>query len=268
MPELPEVETIRCGIEPYLVGHLIKYFVIRQCKLRWQIPSELIGLHNKLIFSIKRRAKFLLIELDNEWIIIHLGMSGSLRILPVQEKAKKHDHVDMILSNGIMLRYNDPRRFGSWLLCKDLYKRFSHFGPEPLTDKFNGNYLFCKSRNKKNIVKTWLMDNKVVAGVGNIYSNESLFKARINPFKPIGTLTQEDTNILALKIKEVLMLSIDRGGTTLKNFFQSDGKPGYFTQELQVYGRSGQNCVVCEKKILSKKHGNQRTTFFCTYCQQ
>ncbi|UDG81299.1 Formamidopyrimidine-DNA glycosylase [Candidatus Profftia lariciata] len=270
MPELPEVETICRGIEPYLVGYSIQNLIVRQANLRWPISNELIKLKNKIVLSVQRRAKYLLIELNNGWIIIHLGMSGVLRILKIDTPVHKHDHIDMVLSNGIILRYNDPRRFGSWRWCTDLKSSsiFSYLGPEPLTDAFNSHYLFCKSRYKKIIVKNWLMDNKVVVGLGNIYASESLFHAGIHPARPAGLLTKKDTEQLVLKIKSLLLLSISQGGTTIKNFFQSDGKPGYFVQALQVYGRAGQKCKICGEKILSEKYSYQRKTFFCAYCQK
>lgn len=269
MPELPEVETSRRGIEPYLVGNSIEHLVVRQPKLRWLVSDELLRLSDKPVLSVQRRAKYLLIELADGWIIVHLGMSGSVRILPADEPPQKHDHVDMILSSGMMLRYTDPRRFGAWLWCKDLDSSnvLAHLGPEPLSDEFNGDYLFRKSRSKKTAVKAWLMDNKVVVGVGNIYASESLFTARISPDRPAGDLTQADAEVLVATIKAVLLRSIEQGGTTLKDFLQSDGKPGYFAQELQVYGRAGEACRVCGEKILSGKHG-QRTTFFCPRCQK
>ena len=242
MPELPEVETSRRGIEPYLVGNSIEHLVVRQPKLRWPVSDELLRLSDKPVLSVQRRAKYLLIELADGWIIVHLGMSGSVRILPADEPPQKHDHVDMILSSGMMLRYTDPRRFGAWLWCKDLDSSnvLAHLGPEPLSDEFNGDYLFRKSRSKKTAVKAWLMDNKVVVGVGNIYASESLFTARISPDRPAGDLTQADAEVLVATIKAVLLRSIEQGGTTLKDFLQSDGKPGYFAQELQVYGRAGE----------------------------
>lgn len=269
MPELPEIETSRRGIEPYLVGSSIMRTVVRQPKLRWPVSQQIVELENAQVLSVQRRAKYLLIELESGWIIGHLGMSGSVRILPEFSEPQKHDHIDFILSSGKVLRYTDPRRFGAWLWEYDLSHShvLKHLGPEPLGDDFNGAYLFDKSRNKKTLIKPWLMDNKLVVGVGNIYASESLFEAKILPQRQAGSLTKKESELLAETIKRVLQRSIEQGGTTLKDFLQADGKPGYFAQELQVYGRSGEPCRVCGTLIDSTKHG-QRTTFYCRYCQR
>lgn len=269
MPELPEIETSRRGIEPYMVGHHIVKAVVRQPKLRWPVSGQIMTLENAPVISVQRRAKYLLIELPDGWIIGHLGMSGSVRILPEFIEPGKHDHVDFILSTGQVLRYTDPRRFGAWLWEEDLATSnvLKHLGPEPLSDAFNGDYLFTRSRNKKTLIKPWLMDNKLVVGVGNIYASESLFEAKILPQRPAGSLTESEAQRLALTIKKVLQRSIEQGGTTLKDFLQADGKPGYFAQELQVYGRAGEPCKTCGTLIESEKHG-QRTTFFCRHCQR
>lgn len=269
MPELPEVETSRRGIEPYLVGQQIVKSIVRQPKLRWPIPEQIIQLENQTVLSVQRRAKYLLIELESGWIIIHLGMSGSVRILPQPLAAEKHDHVDLVLSNGMTLRYTDPRRFGAWLWAYDLAacRQLSNLGPEPLGHDFTGQYLFEKSRGKRSLIKPWLMDNKIVVGVGNIYASESLFKAGILPQRIVGSLTESQLNKLVLTIKTVLECAIEQGGTTLKDFLQSDGKPGYFAQELQVYGRANQRCRVCGGLIESEKMA-QRSTYFCRYCQR
>ncbi|CAD6507415.1 bifunctional DNA-formamidopyrimidine glycosylase/DNA-(apurinic or apyrimidinic site) lyase [Candidatus Profftia tarda] len=270
MPELPEVETICRGITPFLVGNVIEYLIVRQFKLRWPVSDELVIIREKLVLSVRRCAKYLLIELTDGWIIVHFGMSGSIRILPFQKSAQKHDHIDVILSNGTVLRYTDPRRFGAWIWCKELnsLKIIAALGPDPLTDQFDGDYIFRKSRNKKTLIKSWLMDHKVVVGIGNIYASESLFTARISPIRAVGLLTEADAELLVISIKSVLMRSIELGGTTLRNFSQVDGKPGSFVKELQVYGRAGKNCLVCGQKILSRKQGHQRTTFFCPVCQK
>lgn len=268
MPELPEVETSRRGIEPYIVGHRILYAVVRNSRLRWPVSEQILSLSDRLVRSVQRRAKYLLIELDDGWIIVHLGMSGSLRMLTEETEAGKHDHVDLVMSNGMILRYTDPRRFGAWLWCAGLEQSpvLAHLGPEPLSDAFNGNYLYQKSRNKRTLIKPWLMDNKLVVGVGNIYASESLFSAGILPSRQAGSLTQAEAALLADTIKAVLQHSIEQGGTTLRDFLQSDGKPGYFAQQLQVYGRAGEPCRVCGTLIDNTKHG-QRSTFFCRNCQ-
>ncbi|GAA3592932.1 bifunctional DNA-formamidopyrimidine glycosylase/DNA-(apurinic or apyrimidinic site) lyase [Gibbsiella greigii] len=269
MPELPEVETSRRGIEPYLVGHSIQYAVVRNARLRWPVSSQIQALSDRPVRSVQRRAKYLLIELDTGWIIVHLGMSGSLRMLAEETEAGKHDHVDLVMSNGMILRYTDPRRFGAWLWCEDLAASnvLAHLGPEPLSEVFNGRYLFDKSRNKRTLIKPWLMDNKLVVGVGNIYASESLFSAGIMPDRPAASLSQAEADLLVATIKAVLLRSIEQGGTTLRDFLQSDGKPGYFAQELQVYGRAGEPCRACGAPIEAAKHG-QRSTFFCRRCQR
>ncbi|GLR08874.1 DNA-formamidopyrimidine glycosylase [Mixta theicola] len=269
MPELPEVETSRRGIEPHLVGETILYAVVRNPRLRWPVSQEIHALSDRPVLSVQRRAKYLLLELPEGWIIIHLGMSGSLRVLPEAIPAAKHDHVDLVMSNGKVLRYTDPRRFGAWLWSNDLQGSnvLAHLGPEPLSEQFNTDYLFEKSRGKRTAIKPWLMDNKLVVGVGNIYASESLFAAGILPDRPAMSLTYEEVALLVKVIKAVLLRSIEQGGTTLRDFLQSDGKPGYFAQELQVYGRAGEPCRVCGTLIESAKHG-QRSTFFCRSCQK
>lgn len=269
MPELPEVETSRRGIEPHLVGATILHAVVRNDRLRWPVSQEIHRLSDQKVLSVQRRAKYLLIELAEGWIIIHLGMSGSLRVLPEALPAAKHDHVDLVMSNGKVLRYTDPRRFGAWLWCADLAVSsvLAHLGPEPLHETFSAEYLFEKSRNKRMPVKPWLMDNKLVVGVGNIYASESLFVARILPDRPAMELTLDEAEVLVSTIKAVLLRSIEQGGTTLRDFLQTDGKPGYFAQELQVYGRVGEPCRVCATAIKSSKHA-QRSTFYCPQCQK
>ncbi|WLS78860.1 bifunctional DNA-formamidopyrimidine glycosylase/DNA-(apurinic or apyrimidinic site) lyase [Erwinia pyri] len=269
MPELPEVETSRRGIEPHLVGATILHAIVRNDRLRWPVSHEIHSLSDQPVLSVQRRAKYLLIELPHGWIIIHLGMSGSLRVLPEELPPAKHDHVDLVMSNGKILRYTDPRRFGAWLWSTDLAASnvLAHLGPEPLSEAFSAEYLFEKSRNKRTPVKPWLMDNKLVVGVGNIYASESLFAAGILPDRPAMALTQAEAGLLVDTIKAVLLRSIEQGGTTLRDFLQTDGKPGYFAQELQVYGRAGEPCRVCSTPIQSARHA-QRSTFYCPLCQK
>lgn len=194
MPELPEVETSRRGIEPYLVGQTILCTIIRDPRLRWPISDEILRLTDQIVLSVQRRAKYLLLELPAGWIIIHLGMSGRLRVLPQGTAAEKHDHIDLVISNGKILRYNDPRRFGAWLWAENLAscRVFAQLGVEPLTTEFNEHYLFEKSRGKRTLIKPWLMNNKIVVGVGNIYASESLFFAGILPERPAGSLTKSE----------------------------------------------------------------------------
>jgi len=268
MPELPEVETSRRGIEPYLVGHTILHAVVRNARLRWPVSQEIMELSDQVVISVQRRAKYLLVELKTGWIIIHLGMSGSLRVLAQESEPAKHDHVDLVMDTGHVLRYTDPRRFGAWLWTQSLEGSsvLSHLGPEPLSEAFNADYLREKSLKKKSPIKPWLMDNKLVVGVGNIYASESLFVAGISPDRPANSLTQEEYALLVSTIKAVLLRSIEQGGTTLRDFLQSDGKPGYFAQQLQVYGRAGEPCRACGTLIEVSKHA-QRSTFFCRRCQ-
>ncbi|PMH45989.1 DNA-formamidopyrimidine glycosylase [Vibrio sp. 10N.286.49.B3] len=269
MPELPEVEVSRMGITPHLLGESIDTIIIRQPKLRWPIPDELQKLHGQVIRSIRRRAKYLLIDTDQGSAIIHLGMSGSLRVLDADFEAGKHDHVDLKLTSGKILRYNDPRRFGAWLYSApgESHKVLNNCGPEPLTDEFNADDIAHKAKNKRVAVKSFIMDNKVVVGVGNIYANESLFSAHIHPLRPAGEVTEKEWASLVGEIKQVLATAIKRGGTTLKDFAQADGKPGYFAQELQVYGKAGQPCPQCSEPLHEQKIG-QRNTFFCEQCQK
>ncbi|AOV98382.1 DNA-formamidopyrimidine glycosylase [Edwardsiella hoshinae] len=269
MPELPEVETSRRGIAPHLVGHVIDRLLVRQPRLRWPVPEALMLLHGCPILSVQRRAKYLLLELTEGWIVIHLGMSGSVRILPASTPAQKHDHIDLLLTDGMMLRYTDPRRFGAWLWYEDLSTAsvLVPLGPEPLSDAFNTEYLLERARGRRTAVKPWLMDNKLVVGVGNIYASESLFSAQIHPDRLAGSLSAEESTRLVQAIKAVLQRSIDQGGTTLRDFLQADGKPGYFAQQLQVYGRAGEACLTCGSTIKSGKHG-QRTTYYCPHCQR
>ncbi|WP_047049083.1 bifunctional DNA-formamidopyrimidine glycosylase/DNA-(apurinic or apyrimidinic site) lyase [Vibrio mexicanus] len=268
MPELPEVEVSRMGISPHLIGETIQSFTFRTPKLRWEIPQELKQLEGQAIKSISRRAKYLVLETDAGNAIVHLGMSGSLRVLDAELPPSKHDHVDLKLTNGKVLRYNDPRRFGAWLFAPvgESHSVFDNCGPEPLTDDFNAQYMFEKAKNKRVAVKQFIMDNKIVVGVGNIYANESLFSAHIHPLKPTMSLSIGQWEVLVDDIKAVLATAIKQGGTTLKDFAQADGKPGYFAQELQVYGKAGENCPNCETALEEQKIG-QRNTFFCNQCQ-
>ncbi len=269
MPELPEVEVSRMGITPHLSGKTIKHITIRQPKLRWMIPEELSQLTGQVILGIQRRAKYLLLKTEKGSIIVHLGMSGSLRILNEGHEAGKHDHVDLLLTDGTLLRYNDPRRFGAWLWQdkEQEHELFKHLGPEPLEELFNADYVFEKARGKRVCMKPFIMDNKVVVGVGNIYANESLFLANIHPQTAAGKLKLNEWKALVKVIKQVLATAIKQGGTTLKDFNQADGKPGYFAQELRVYGKAGQPCPICGEDIQQLKIG-QRNSYFCADCQR
>ncbi|WP_122033336.1 bifunctional DNA-formamidopyrimidine glycosylase/DNA-(apurinic or apyrimidinic site) lyase [Aliivibrio sp. EL58] len=268
MPELPEVETSRLGITPHLQGQTIKAITVRTEKLRWPIPQELQKLVGQRIQSIRRRAKYLMIDTPEGTAIIHLGMSGSLRILDETIPPAKHDHVDLVLDNGKLLRYNDPRKFGAWLYSEVgvSHDVLAKLGPEPLTDAFTADYLAEKAKNKKVVVKQFIMNNAVVVGVGNIYASESLFMAKIHPKTPVGALKLKQIQRLVSEIKVVLETAIKQGGTTLKDFNQVDGKPGYFAQGLHVYGRANKPCLSCNSLIQEEKIG-QRNTFWCDKCQ-
>ncbi len=271
MPELPEVETSLRGVEPYLQGQTIKQIITRTPKLRWIISTELSQMQGAKILSLSRRAKYLILHTNKGDIIVHLGMSGSLCILEARDNlhAGKHDHVDLITESGVILRYNDPRKFGCWLWAEkaDEHELLQKLGPEPLSDAFTSGYLFEKSRKKTVAVKQFIMNNEVVVGVGNIYACESLFMAGIHPELTTQNLSKKQCERLVRVIKEVLTKSIIQGGTTLKDFIQPDGKPGYFAQVLQVYGRKSDECNDCGTKIESKVIG-QRNTYFCPKCQR
>jgi len=271
MPELPEVETTRRGIAPHILGRTITQLVIRQPRLRWPIPAELPHLtSSQKIQSVERRAKYLLLGLANGQVIVHLGMSGSLRIIDSGEPAMVHDHVDFVLDDGTALRFTDPRRFGCvlWQAAGDTpHKLLSSLGPEPLSPEFDGDVLFRLSRGRKAPVKTFLMDNKNVVGVGNIYANEALFAAGIRPDRASGRISRQRYLLLAAEVKKVLARAIEQGGTTLRNFVGGDGKPGYFKQELQVYGRGGLPCTACEERLIEIRLG-QRSSVYCRQCQR
>jgi formamidopyrimidine-DNA glycosylase len=270
MPELPEVETTRRGISPYVKNQAIKHIKIRNGNLRWPVPR---GLSSKLtghkIKSVKRRAKYLLLGTDLGTVIIHLGMSGSLRIVPEGTRADKHDHVDILLGNKKMLRLRDPRRFGCVLFTDkpaEEHKLLKNLGPEPLSSVFDGDYLFKLSRKRKVAVKIFIMNSQIVVGVGNIYASEALFLAGILPRKHAGKLTHAECNKLASAIKRVLKAAIMAGGTSLRDFTRSDGNPGYFARSLKVYDRKGEPCRKCGNPIKQKVIG-QRSTYYCTHCQ-
>lgn len=269
MPELPEVEVSRLGVSPYLTGNTITQVVVRERRMRWPIPEAVSNVEGQKVIAVKRRAKYLLIETVTGTLILHLGMSGKLRVIDVDTPLVKHDHVDIVINTGKCLRLNDPRRFGAVLFQapNTQIAMLDNLGPEPLTDDFDDMRLFNLSRNRKGPVKNFIMDNAVVVGVGNIYANEALFLAGIDPRRAAGNISAARYKSLTAIIKQVLAKAIKQGGTTLKDFAQTDGKPGYFAQHLNVYGRKGEPCEVCGKAIESKVIG-QRNTFFCTRCQR
>jgi len=270
MPELPEVETTRRGLTPHLAKQTIQTLIARQTRLRWPIPTHLKNaLPGQIITQIDRRGKYLLLTCTRGTLIIHLGMSGSLRILLKTTPATKHDHVDIILRNGTCLRFNDPRRFGCILWTTDDVNKhdlLKNLGPEPLSRTFTGDYLYNISRGRRTPIKTFIMDGQIVVGVGNIYANEALFKAGIHPKKAVGKITLDDYKKLANAIKKILTTAIKQGGTTLRNFTDSNGKPGYFKQLLRVYGRGKLPCYICQTQLKEIRLG-QRSTVYCTKCQ-
>ncbi|WP_261874742.1 bifunctional DNA-formamidopyrimidine glycosylase/DNA-(apurinic or apyrimidinic site) lyase [Vibrio rarus] len=251
-----------------ITGQKIKKIVVRQPQLRWPIPEKLQQLAGVTIDKVSRRAKYLLLETELGSIVLHLGMSGSLRIQDESLAPTKHDHVDLVLQNGKMLRYNDPRRFGSWLWIDkgESLSLIDNLGPEPLSDEFCVEHIVQLAAKRRIAVKQFIMDNKVVVGVGNIYANESLFNAKIHPLRPANSLSYKEWQWLVEEIKQVLSNAIKQGGTTLNDFEQPDGKPGYFAQKLQVYGKAGQQCLVCKTEISQQMLG-QRNTFWCEVCQ-
>lgn len=271
MPELPEVETTRRGIAPHLTGRTIRKVVVRQRQLRWPVPRNLNSLlQGQVIGQIDRRGKYLLLKLPTGSLIIHLGMSGSLRVLPADSAPQKHDHLDIVLDNDQCLRLRDPRRFGAVLWTRNdpmQHKLLKGLGPEPLDDAFNGEYLWQRSRGRKLAIKAFIMDSKIVTGVGNIYANEALYLAGIHPRRAAGRLSRERYAGLADAIKQVLRAAIRQGGTTLRDFTASDGKPGYFRQQLHVYERETLPCHHCGKALLHRVIG-QRSSYYCSHCQR
>ena len=269
MPELPEVEVSRMGIAPHVTNQTVTQIIVRNSKLRWPVPVEISQIEGQVIRRVTRRAKYLMLETDAGYAIVHLGMSGSLRVLPAGIPPEKHDHVDLCLSSGEVLRYNDPRRFGAWLWQADEGEHpvLAKLGPAPLSEAFTAEYLQEKAKGKRTAVKQFIMDNHVVVGVGNIYANESLFAAGIHPKREAGKISAQRLALLVDEIKSVLAFAIKQGGTTLKDFKNADGKPGYFAQELQVYGKGGEPCPRCDKPLSEVKIG-QRATVYCSDCQK
>jgi len=268
MPELPEVETTKIGLEKLLTKQKITKVEILNSNLRWivdeSIKSEII---NQTIKSFSRRGKYILFNLDKGHLMIHLGMSGKINVVDIDIPINKHDHFLLHFNNETM-RFNDPRRFGSIFYLENLdHKLLNSLGVEPLEDSFHANYLFENSRNKTQNVKAFIMDSKIVVGIGNIYACESLYRTGINPKTKANKISKQRYINLTNKIKEVLRKAIKAGGTTLQDFTKVDGKPGYFSQELSVYGRENENCHNCNGKI-RRIVQNQRSTFYCPKCQK
>lgn len=271
MPELPEVETTLRGVRPYLAGQTVSGVVVRDRRLRWPVSRSLSArVGGRVILAVRRRAKYLLVDFENGSLILHLGMSGSLRVLPASEPAGPHDHFDLCLGSGLCLRLRDPRRFGCvvWSKAEVLNHRLlRHLGPEPFSDAFSGEYLRAKSRGRKGAVKNFLMDGGIVVGVGNIYASESLHLAEIHPHRASGRISTRRYQALVDAVRCVLSDAIEEGGTTLRDFTAVDGDPGYFRTRLNVYGRTGEPCSTCGKPIRRILTG-QRATFYCPGCQR
>lgn len=271
MPELPEVETTRRGLLPHTQQRKITDIIVRNPRLRWPVPANLAALTRlQTITELTRRGKYLLIHLGNGTIIIHLGMSGSLRILDSSTPAGVHDHVDIVLDNRQCIRLRDPRRFGAVLWAEHdplTHPLLANLGMEPLSDDFNGDFLYQKSRGRSSSVKAFIMDSHIIVGVGNIYANEALFHAGIHPLLAAGKISRPRYVRLAQAIHDTLSKAIIAGGSSLRDFVGSDGAPGYFQQQYFVYGRSGQNCRICGQ-LIQQLRQNQRTTFYCPQCQK
>ena len=270
MPELPEVETTLRGIAPHLEGRQIKSIIVRQPQLRWPVPETIRQAVGHYVNVVRRRAKYLLLDTGVGTIVLHLGMSGSLTLQPVDKPVHKHDHVDIVLDNGYCLRLNDPRRFGACLwqgIGEPTLAILEHLGPEPLSEAFDGRRLYKQSRGRTVAVKNFIMTNSIVVGVGNIYANEALFRSGIHPQRAAGKVSRVRYLELGRQIKQVLNEAIEKGGTTLRDFFGADGKPGYFRIQLKVYGRAGEPCEECGTVIRSVRIG-QRNTFYCPQCQR
>lgn len=275
MPELPEVETTRRGLAPHLEGRRVLAVTLRRPDLRWPIPGEIETLlPGQTIRAIRRRAKYLLMDTDAGSAIWHLGMSGSMRVLPADTAVQAHDHVDLSImdkrqTTPRVLRFNDPRRFGCllWQAPGETHELLRELGPEPLEDGFDGSYLFERSRGRKAPVKAFLMDQRIVVGVGNIYAAEALFAAGVSPLRAAGKVSRERYDLIAAEIRRILAYAIRRGGTTLRDFLSPDGAPGYFEQELSAYGRGGEPCPRCGRPLKEAMLA-QRATVWCGHCQR
>lgn len=271
MPELPEVETTRAGIEPYVAGRCVRRVDVRQPSLRWPVSEALSrDLPGQRLHAVARRAKYLLFVADRGHVCLHLGMSGRLRVVPTGTPLVAHDHVDIVLDDDRVVRFNDARRFGSvfWLTGDpEAFSLLSRLGPEPLSRAFDGAWLKTRATGRRMAVKAFIMDAAVVVGVGNIYASEALHRARIHPRRPAGRISRARYDVLAEAIRDVLAEAIAVGGTTLRDYIGVDGDTGYFQQALAAYGRSGapcpRGCGPIRREIIA-----QRATFFCPVCQR
>ncbi len=271
MPELPEVETTRRGIEPHAVGRRIVALQVHEPRLRWRVQDNLPQLvAGQRILQAGRRAKYLLLELESGTLVLHLGMSGSLRVLPGDTPRVAHDHFDLLLDSGNTLRFNDPRRFGSLHHVTgdaNEHPLLASLAPEPFADAFNGDYLWGVTRRRKVAIKQLLMNSRLVVGVGNIYANEALYRAKIRPGRQARSLKRAEVARLARAVRSVLTMAIRVGGTTLRDYVGADGSPGYFRQKLYVYERAGKPCRTCRTPVRQMTQG-QRSTYYCPTCQK
>lgn len=273
MPELPEVETTRRGLAPHLIGHTVQHIEIRNRQMRWPIEDNVLDIKGQTIIDVSRRAKYLLLCSQAGTLILHLGMSGNTRICPHEAPIKKHDHFIVQLDHGLELRLHDPRRFGAVLWHPihngdiNTHPRLKNLGPEPLGPQFTGDYLISSCRHRSTSIKQLVMNNAVVVGVGNIYASESLFRSGIHPSRATGRISAKRLKNLRSSIQQVLSEAISQGGTTLRDFLDQDGKPGYFKQKLDVYGREGAPCHRCSTPI-KKVQISMRATYYCPHCQR
>lgn len=268
MPELPEVETTMRGIAPYVCDQKIDRFIVRNHQLRWPVASETANMRGRLIKAVSRRGKYILMQLDQGTLIWHLGMSGSMKIRPVNSPVENHEHIEVQLTSGQSLKYRDPRRFGALLYTASdplEHRLLNKLGPEPLSGDFDVEHLYCACRKRTASIKSVIMDSHRVVGVGNIYASEALFLAGINPARAAGGISKKRIGRLVETIKHTLQAAIQQGGTTLQDFTQVDGKPGYFGQNLNVYGIN-QGCRICATPIKKIVQG-QRSSYFCPKCQ-
>ena len=271
MPELPEVETTRRGLHPHVTGRRIVALTVHEPRLRWRVPDDLPAkVADQRVTGTARRAKYLLINVESGTLLVHLGMSGSLRVLPADTPRTTHDHYDLLLDSGHTLRFNDPRRFGSLHYTSEdprLHPLLARLAPEPFDQEFDADYLWRITRRRKASIKQVLMNSRLVVGVGNIYASEALFRARIRPRRRAQSLTRQETARLVKAVRAVLSMAIKVGGTTLRDYVGADGEPGYFRQKLYVYERAGKGCRVCHTHIRQLTQQG-RSTYYCPACQK
>jgi len=270
MPELPEVETTRLGLLPHVQGQRISKVIVRDRRLRWPVPADFARrLKGCTVRDVWRRGKYLIWDCESGYVLSHLGMSGSLRVVPAFEIAKKHDHIDFAFDSGIAIRYTDPRRFGAmlWIPGRNIcHPLLDALGPEPLAAEFNTAYLARVSRGRTVSIKEFVMNSHVVVGVGNIYASESLFLAGIHPKRMAGRISLARYGQLVDAIRQILAQAIRAGGSSLRDYVQANGELGHFQVNAFVYDREGQPCRVCKTRIRAIRQG-QRSTYFCPACQ-